>query len=184
METHTSKHWLPVVYGAPAEWEEKIYHCLVCDESGDFSGENDTIVESALEIAKKQSVVSMLDALCDGGIKMTYLERSLELPPKTVARWKNGGCSAASIALLRIIRTFPWLLEVADANYDKKVALNFMFQEVSTAFSNVISASTKSVTTSMSIDGDKVDIFASLELHSGDYILSRPVLHNLAANGD
>ena len=131
VETRTNRHWLPIVYGAPAEWEEKIDHCLLCGESGDFSGGNDSYIEDAIKAAKKQSVVSMLDSLSESGVKMAYLERALELSPRTSARWKNGECSASSLALIRIINTLPWLLEVADAGFDRKVAMQKMFLEVS-----------------------------------------------------
>jgi hypothetical protein len=63
----------------------------------------------------------MLEALATEGIKMSYLERALELPARTTTRWKSGEVSAATLALLRITRTYPWILEVADSHFDERV---------------------------------------------------------------
>ena len=125
----TRNESLPIVYGRPAEWTEIVAHCLVCDESGDFSGENDSKIEKAIDKAKKQSVKSMLDSLSAIGLTMAYLERALELSPRTIARWKAGKSSASSITLLRIIRTFPWIVDIADHNYDSLVAQSKLVEE-------------------------------------------------------
>jgi len=122
IETTKKKHMIPIVYGNPAVFDEVLEKCLVCEESGDFTGANDELIDKAIEVAKKQSVIDMLDALSQNGIKMAYMERALELPTRTIARWKGGEVSAATLALLRIIRTFPWILEVADAHFDLSVA--------------------------------------------------------------
>jgi hypothetical protein len=49
---------------------------------------------------------------------MAFVERALELPQRTMMRWKKGQLSDAAIALLRIIGTYPWIMDVADAKYD------------------------------------------------------------------
>ncbi|NOU23583.1 MAG: hypothetical protein HOO93_17685 [Methyloglobulus sp.] len=122
VESTESINTIPVVYGNAAKFVEILNKCSVCGESGDFSGVNDEQIDKALEVAKKDSVNKMLDALSINGIKMSYMERALELPARTIARWKIGEVSAATLALLRIIRTFPWLLEVADERFDRTVA--------------------------------------------------------------
>jgi hypothetical protein len=119
VQTLHSEQQISVVYGSPACFNEIINECLNCGETGDFSGKNDQQVENALDVARKQSVINMLEYLSSKNIKMSYMERALELPARTIARWKAGEVSAASLALLRIIRTFPWLLEVADEKFDK-----------------------------------------------------------------
>lgn len=129
IETIKSKHTLPIVYGSDAEYDEILEKCLICGESGDFSGANDEQIVKALEIAKKESAVVMLEYLSNLGIKMSYMERALELPTRTMARWKGGELSAATLALLRIIRTFPWILEVADAHFDQSVAKYRVIEE-------------------------------------------------------
>ncbi|EKE07800.1 MAG: hypothetical protein ACD_17C00512G0003 [uncultured bacterium] len=113
---------VPVVYGDPVEYEERIDQCLLCGERGDFAGGNDARIEEALAGAKKHFVKFILERISNCGIKVAYLERALDLPPRTVSRWKNGESSAASIALLRTISMFPWILEVADSGFDQNTA--------------------------------------------------------------
>lgn len=122
IKTEINNSVLPEYYGKDVFYKEHIDCCLVCGERGDFSGVNDSMIEKALEKSKKQIINSMLEDLLDAGIKMSYLERTLDLPTRTVSRWKSGESSAASVALLRAIHAFPWILDVADANFDKKYA--------------------------------------------------------------
>ncbi|MEQ1557786.1 MAG: hypothetical protein ABL933_02445 [Methyloglobulus sp.] len=122
IETITLNKSIPVVYGNAAIFSESVDKCLICEEMGDFSNVNDENIQKALELARKESVIGMLDTISNIGIKMSYMERALDLPIRTIARWKNGEVSAASLALLRIIRTYPWLLEVADERFNKKIA--------------------------------------------------------------
>jgi len=92
--------------------------CKACGEAGDFLAVNDAnIVE-----ARKQSSVSMvgdvLERLLRLGRSNAYVERALALPSRTLARWKAGECSAAGSTLLRLVATYPWLVEVADHRYE------------------------------------------------------------------
>lgn len=162
VKTKISKHTFPVVYGNPAVFEEVLEQCLICGESGDFSGVNDEIIEKALEIAKKQSVVDMLDALSHKGIKMSYMERALELPSRTIARWKGGELSAATLALLRIIRTFPWILEVAEARYDQSIAKYRVVEEASRVLHEALSPHTKQAQMAIFSDNEQVEVHTKI----------------------
>ncbi len=62
----------------------------------------------------------MLEMLSDSGVTMAYLERALGLPARTAERWKAGESSAAALALLRTITSFPWILEVADGGFERQ----------------------------------------------------------------
>ncbi|SNX59755.1 hypothetical protein SAMN06296273_1189 [Nitrosomonas ureae] len=138
IETTNIKQMLPIVYGDPAILDEVLDKCLVCGESGDFSGLNDQRITETIDIAKKKSVNDMLHYLSERGLKMTYVERALELPARTIARWKGGELSAATLALLRIIRTYPWLIEVADSHFDPSVANGKLLEEAGNAIKNAI----------------------------------------------
>ena len=129
LSTSTKKHTLTVIYGNPANYDEVVDTCAVCEESGDFSGLNDAAINQIMKAAKKESVTNMLDYLSGHNIKMSYMERSLELPARTLARWKSEDCSAAGLALLRIIRTYPWILEVADDCFSEPTASSRLVQE-------------------------------------------------------
>jgi len=132
--------------------------CLVCGESGDFSGANDEQIVKALEIAKKESAVVMLEYLSNLGIKMSYMERALELPTRTIARWKGGELSAATLALLRIIRTFPWILEVADAHFDQSVAKYRVIEEAGHMIHDWLKPHDRQAQMSVITDNEKVEV--------------------------
>lgn len=134
LRTIAKKQSVPVVYGEPASFEKTTQICDVCGEEGDFFEVNDEIIAKAINQAVKQSVASMLDDLSKNGLKMAYIERALQLPVRTIARWKAGELSAGTVALLRTIRTFPWLLEVADSNFDRNVANNKVIEQALNIF--------------------------------------------------
>ena len=82
-------------------------------------------------------MMNVLTELNSLGLSNTSMERTLGLPARTLARWKNEPSlkpSAAALALMKIIRTFPWILAVADQRYDKKSAQAMVLQ---IAFSSV-----------------------------------------------
>lgn len=162
VETKINKHSLPVVYGNPAVYEEVTEECQTCGESGDFSGANDELIEKALGIAKKQSVIDMLDNLAHKGIKMSYMERSLELPSRTIARWKGGELSAATLALLRIIRTFPWILEVAEARYDQSMAKYRVVEEAGRLLHEALRPHTRQAQMAIFSDNEKVEVHTKI----------------------
>lgn len=189
LEKVANKKSYPIVYGKPAEWDEEMHHCLTCGESGNFSDDNDSIAENAIELAKKQSVNTMLDSLVEGGIKMAYLERAFELSPRTTSRWKAGGCSASSIALIRIIRTFPWMVEVADAHFDPRFAAKRLLQAAGQVVYNAASEANlglASASMAIVVNTGRVDISACLEFDQpvspNNFMI--PLMHNLTKSGD
>jgi hypothetical protein len=122
-----------VPYGMHGEVKKTLSKCLNCGEVSFFSERNNAENnKSALDALKRDSIKNMIDYLSDRSINMAYFERSLQLPQRTLMRWKKDGCSASSIALLRIVRTYPWVLKVADESFDelasKKELVNQAFQ--------------------------------------------------------
>jgi transcriptional regulator with XRE-family HTH domain len=109
--------------------------------SGDFSGENDRRIAQALEAAVSMSAKGIIEQLSNRGVSMAYIERALRLPQRTLARWKTGEFSAPGIALLRLIRTYPWLLSVADDSFDPALARQTLIVEAGKAISEVIAES-------------------------------------------
>ena len=187
LATVMDKKSFPIVYGMPAEWDEKVYHCLICGERGDFSDNNDELAEKAIDLAKKQSVNTMLDSLVESGIKMAYLERAFELPPRTSSRWKAGASSASSIALIRIIRTFPWIVDVADAHFEPRFAAKRLLQEAGqVVYDAAVEANTKLTSIAVVVDTGKVNISACLEFDNPLFTdnMMIPIIHNLTMGGD
>ncbi|MBN2497940.1 MAG: hypothetical protein JXR96_25325 [Deltaproteobacteria bacterium] len=113
---------LPVPYGPAASFTTTQYTCNTCGESGDFTGANSSIINDAIRKSSAESAASMLEHLAGEGISSAYFERAMRLPARTTARWKYGELSAAALALLRSVRTYPWLLEVADADFEPVTA--------------------------------------------------------------
>lgn len=152
--TTTKTTSLKEVYGQNVDFEEKIDCCSVCEECGDFSGENEARIVVAIEVAKKRLMSNILDDLYASGVKMSYLERALELPARTISRWKSGETSAASVALLRSIHAFPWLLEVADARFDPQVAQRKVIEAASQVLHRMLHAHPEQVTASVVVSQD------------------------------
>ncbi len=122
-------------FGGSAEVELNENHCNSCGISADFTDSNDATIESILEKLKANSAMSILNDFAEGGYKFASMERVLELPQRTLARWKStGNASAAGLALLRFIRLFPWLLEVADKRFEfneaQRISVNSALKNV------------------------------------------------------
>lgn len=98
------------------------YLCLECSAEGDFTKENDVNFEKAKQSALTRSVNKMLDDLAEKEISASTLERSLSLAPGETSRWRKGFFSDSNIALLRLIKTYPWLLGLAAQGYDSRSA--------------------------------------------------------------
>ena len=52
------------------------------------------------------------------GLKNAYIERAFGLPQGEIDRQVNSGdIEPALLVLMKLVATYPWLLEVADAGY-------------------------------------------------------------------
>ena len=100
--------------------EKTYYHCDTCGEEGDFFNDNDGVITVALDELKRNFVEQTLEGFTRNRISLSSMERALELPQRTLTKWKNNASSptATGIALLKFLRLFPWLLEVAEGGYD------------------------------------------------------------------
>lgn len=125
-------------FAGEAKIELVEYSCPVCGFEGDLFNENDSIVEKEIENLKTQVVVNILDDFVKGGYKLASIERVLGLPQRTLAKWKNENVapSAAGVSLLKYIRVFPWLLEVAENDYDYAISQRI---HISTAMNSLLS---------------------------------------------
>ena len=123
------------VYGTEVPYNEKVIKCNDCESS---FVDNTIAVDpysKALEQSKKESVTCILDSLSQLGTNLAAMERALELPQRTLSRWKSGADpSAAGLTLLRFINTYPWLLEVADAKYDITFANMILINQAQNVF--------------------------------------------------
>ncbi|MDD4302892.1 MAG: hypothetical protein PHS03_10470 [Sphaerochaeta sp.] len=108
----------------------KMVVCNTCGFAEDHES-NDCVLQDALAVCKQSSMVHTLTYLNAQGYTNASMERSLGLPARTLARWKNEDIvpSAAALALMRFIRTFPWLLRVAEKEFDQEKAHEVVLSE-------------------------------------------------------
>lgn len=101
------------------------FRCNNCGEEGDFDNSLDKTLTEAIDKANMASAPRLMDELSQNGITMTYLEKALRLPFRTTSRWKRGSISHSALALLRLIRFSPSLLEVADDNFSREATARY-----------------------------------------------------------
>lgn len=108
--------------GDEFSFDEIYYKCNSCGEEGDFFAETDKNYLVAQKQAQIAFVKQALDELSNADITMAMFERVFELPARTLTRWKTGDFSSSAIALLRIVITCHWIIEVAEHRFDSHFA--------------------------------------------------------------
>lgn len=125
-------------FGGQSEVPINEYYCSTCESTGDFFNENEKIIETNLKSLKRQSIVNILNDFSDIKISMSAIERALSLPQRTLTKWKNGATkpSSTGLALMKYLRIFPWLLEVAENNFDYNSAQKIHIEDAVRMFLN------------------------------------------------
>jgi hypothetical protein len=112
------------------------YTCESCGSTGDFFNENETSIQNSLSVLKNDAIVNILEYFSQQKISLSSMERALELPQRTLTKWKNKASkpSSTGVALLKFLRVFPWLLDVAENKYDytsaQKIHMAIAFKEM------------------------------------------------------
>lgn len=140
-------------------FNEISYKCNVCETEADFFNETEKYYLKAEKEAQANLVQNILEELNKKGISMASFERVFELPVRTLTRWKNGDFSSSVLALLRIVKTYPWIIEVAENRFEStsakcvviKVALQEFQQQAEIKNTKVIEAKNVLLTSSSSI---------------------------------
>ncbi len=132
IEKETEERKLP--FGPTFSYETTMRTCAQCQESWDSGEVGDESYETALAEAEIQSIEEIIEYLNQHGNSMAYIERALELPQRTLVRWKSKGGTKSGIALMRMIRNFPWLLDIAKNNYDKNIAVDELIKQGDLAY--------------------------------------------------
>ena len=82
---------------------------------------------------------------------------------RTIARWKNERSmspSASAIALMRIIRTYPWVLAVADMQFDHEAARKILLQHAAKELVKISSEHPEvEVTSNAQMSGNHFELF-------------------------
>lgn len=119
-----------IPFGNDAEIVHEQFRCNDCEEEGDFDNSYDRDLTKAISKANIASAPALMDSLAKSGRTMAYLEKALRLPYRTTARWKRGRISHSALALLRLIRFSPDLLEVADDNFSERAQVEYRFKQL------------------------------------------------------
>jgi hypothetical protein len=122
IETASELREYPLAFGEAARLDLVVNRCRSCGEIGDFLAVNDEPIENALAAAEGRLAAKNIEYLADQGYTMASCERALSLAPRTMMRWKSGQISDAAGVLLKVLRTFPWIVNVARANFSRVVA--------------------------------------------------------------
>ena len=107
--------------------------CQICNTTGDFLDSNTSLITETISKLKVKVAISILESLQSEGKSLASMERALNIPQKTFAKWKNGATnpSATGVTLLKFIKLFPWLLDVADSNFDQQKSHQIMLKAAS-----------------------------------------------------
>ncbi len=110
-----------VPFGEIVEFEEKILRCKKCGDEINFTLNYTDEYEKAQKISEQSSIKNILEFFNKKNIKLKDIEDSLGLPVRTLSRWKSRlNYSAIGLTLLRVIRSYPWIIYVAARKFDKK----------------------------------------------------------------
>jgi transposase-like protein len=119
-------HTAPVPYSSNgATYVQKTIVCYDCGAEIDDTDDED--IKKAYDIANQGAIQEILKFFTDQGHSLASIERALGLPQRTISRWKGkSDLSSVGLALLRVIRTFPWILDVAEKKYERGHAAEIM----------------------------------------------------------
>jgi transposase-like protein len=126
-----------------AGYQKISYKCADCKSEGDFFDENSASIETALDELKKTYVANILDHFAKNKISFSSIERVLNLPQRTLTKWKNNASqpTAAGVALLKFLHLFPWLLDVAEHNFNYDISQKVFIHTAFTVMMNKLSFS-------------------------------------------
>jgi transposase-like protein len=143
LEKKISSEILKGDLGEDISYTRTSYKCRDCESEseGDYSEKNADAINFALSSLKKEYIKSTLDYFIDNKISFSSIERILNLPQRTLTKWKNDVAqpSAAGIALLKFLRVFPWLLDIAEHSYDYDISQKIFLQSAFNALLHKIS---------------------------------------------
>ena len=130
----SSQKILQAPFGSTEIFIEEVFECKGCGY--EFDDDADGLrYEATYQVSVASSIPAILQLLDEKGYSMVATERILELPFRTLSRWKNERkVSAGGYALLRMLATFPWLLEVADKHYEREFADDVLMSEGAETF--------------------------------------------------
>ena len=145
---YESQEKIVAPYGVVKDYTEQVSSCDECgyEINDDMDGSR---YRELYEKSVSGSISTILNLLRQVGYSMIATERILGLPFRTLSRWKTSGRpSASGTALLRFLATFPWMLEIADNNFEEEFAKNLLMVEGGKIFNEKLTRSNVGITSS------------------------------------
>ena len=65
------------------------YSCSTCESTGDFFDDNELVISECIKSLKKDAAANILTDFAEKNINFAAIERALELPQRTLTKWKN-----------------------------------------------------------------------------------------------
>ncbi len=144
---------ISVPFGPEKTVKQYIHVCNNCGFEMDDSETNDTIVTQALDESRKEAVVKILDELSAEGHSLAGIERALGLPQRTMSRWKNStDLSSGGFSLLQIIRTYPWIIDVADMRYERSFAAQMLIRQAANVLGTLVLSANMNISAGIKYD--------------------------------
>lgn len=136
VESYGKSIWLSESLGPKKKIQLIENKCKNCNTIGDFNNQNEIQLKEALAELKTETAISILEKFQNQKLNLSAMERVLELPQQTFAKWKNGlmNPSATGVILLKFLKTFPWLIEIAKHNFDPQEANRLLIKNAPTKF--------------------------------------------------
>lgn len=138
LKKNITKKIITEPFGGSKEVEITNYYCNTCGFEGDLFDENDRLLQESRAFLKQSAVETILDDFVDNHYNLAGIERALEIPQRTLSKWKSGATNPSSpgIALLKFLRLFPWLIEVAEQKYEYGAAQKIHMADALNQFLN------------------------------------------------
>lgn len=128
-------------YGGVVKYHEEVLICSNCQSNFADEKRSDALFLEAYNKSQKDSVVKILTYLTEKGYSFAGVERALNLPQRTLSRWKmEGDLSSIGLSLLKMMRTYPWLIDVAEKKYDENYAKVVLIQHACETFNDLSSS--------------------------------------------
>jgi len=115
-------------YGNKFPITDSYMKCPDCDMEHDVSKSEEVI--DALNSSAVTALNNIVKELTKDSKKLAGIERALHLPFGTIERWqRNRYVPPEGLALLQMIRTYRWLINVADEKYNEEYAKKRLREE-------------------------------------------------------
>ena len=122
LSTRTEENYIHEPYGDITMVRDKIFTCDKCGEEISYTLNYTDEYEKAQKVSRDSSVIKILESFQEKKISFTDIENSLDLPVRTLSRWKHKlNYSKIGLTLLKIVKSYPWIILVAAKKFDKKV---------------------------------------------------------------